>query len=284
MVTKIVQPTSNQPTPNQSILSSGNNRLQLAPDQQPGHLHQSLLSRSGNQTALPLASPHSGTKTLTSAAHPTSKPLLSEKKQGDAVPEKSSEVPHFGADVADVNEPATCKEAADSTELKVPNSENDLKSSDGDGKLLSEIGDKSGQSEYAVKKISKLIEQDGDSTINQMMKEEASEKLEPDVKEDGTSLHEDKKVQDGEPQKNLLSQPADILEGQNVKKQDTAETQNSGPLSDASGIVQSQPMADKGSRGQALGSVPERTNMHAAQSQNVFPTKRFLIQVIMTEI
>lgn len=129
------------------------------------------------------------------------------------MPEKSSEVPHFGADVADVNEPATCKEAADSTELKVPNSENDLKSSDGDGKLLSEIGDKSGQSEYAVKKISKLIEQDGDSTINQMMKEEASEKLEPDVKEDGTSLHEDKKVQDGEPQKNLLSQPADILEG-----------------------------------------------------------------------
>lgn len=233
-----------------------------------GKPNANQLSRSDSQTALFPVSPYTGTNAQ--AAHPTSKPMMSEK-HGDFATEKSAMLSKEGAHGNGVNELGTYNEAADSTELKVPKTENDLKSSNCEETPLGEIDNKNAHKEHA-----ESAEGDGVSelpVIKPMLKEEVSEKsvsVEPvgEVKEDETSVHDAKAVQDGLPHKGRMSRSAENV--------------------DANETVQSHQGTDKGQHGHALGPVMEinqnvtsrgqvplneRSNSHAPQhSQNVIPT------------
>ncbi|KAJ8629148.1 hypothetical protein MRB53_022471 [Persea americana] len=271
-VTKVIQPGAGQPSPNQGILSWTNNHPPLASDQQPGPLQQSLLPRSDIQSTLLSVSSHSRKNAQVSAAQATLKPIFSEKSQGDSMPGKAGEVPKLDADGTNVS-------VSRVAELKAPISENDLKSSEGEEKMVDGSDDK-GRPDRAVNEIDssmkhekdlKSSENDGDSeepVIKQMVKEETSEKFESteagnDEKEDEASQHTVKEVQDGPAHRSLSSLAAENLEGKDVTlRQDPVDSHILRPWSDGSGSLNSHSGTDKGPRGQALGAVPERS-MHA---------------------
>lgn len=260
-VTKVVQPGAGQPSSSQGILSWTNNRPQLVSDQQPGPLQQSLLPRPDIQSI-----PHTGKNALVSAAQATLKPVFSEN-QGDSVSGKAGQVPKLDADGTNANVSGTCNEMAPPSELKIPKSENDLKSSEGEENIVGGSDDRSGRPDHVVNEIDsslkhgkdlESLEKDEDSeepVIKQMVKEETSEKLEPteaenDEKEGEASQHAIKEVHDGPAHRSLSSLPVENLEGKVSR-----------PWADGSGSMQSHPGTDKGLQGQAMGPVPER-NMH----------------------